>query len=445
MKASSNKVLQSKQVDKRAPRDKNALNLLRSLVRIRTEHTEKLPGAPFGRGCAEALQFVVDTCKARGMKTGRFEHSMAWAEVGNRGPLALFPVHLDVVPAGDGWQVDPYAAEVIDGVLYGRGCMDNKASASMMIVLLEELVGRADLPCRLRVLFGTDEESGMSDLVSYLENGGEQPVFGFVPDASFPVVRGEKARVHLRVFHSWRQGEWSGTVLSGGVAANVVPAEACVRFADGTERRAHGRAAHGAFPERGINAVAQLVCNIVDEGLPGSAELELVERLVCRDVLGSNLGVACDDATFGPLTVNLGIIDMSEHGLTLDLDIRFGTDWNARELVNRVSTTFGSDWTIEVVQDKPVHLVSEDDPCVQVLLRAYEQVVGKPGSCSVMSGGTYASHLPALVAFGPKMPNTHCGAHGVDEHVSLQDLSLATEVYRQAIEGILALADTWEG
>ena len=170
-------------------------------MRINTEHAAPAPGAPYGEGCELALRRALLECESRGMRTSRLGRKVGIAEVGESGPLVAFPVHLDVVPAGDGWTRDPYGAQVEDGMLYGRGCMDNKVGAAVMIELVGELWARAraaaGLPCRIRIIFGTDEETGMSDLREYVESGCELPSLGFVPDAAFPVVRGEKARLHL--------------------------------------------------------------------------------------------------------------------------------------------------------------------------------------------------------------------------------------------------------
>lgn len=45
-----------------------------------------------------------------------------------------------------------------------------------------------------------------------------------------------------------------------------------------------------------------------------------------------------------------------------------------------------------------------------------------------------------LVAFGPKLPGTHTGAHGVDEHVMLENISKATDIYEAALEALVELS-----
>ena len=451
--------------DVAAQRDR-IIELLQRLVRINSERAEARPGAPMGEGCAAALALALQECSKRGIATYRLNDAVAWAQVGDRGPLAAFPVHLDVVPAGDGWSRDPYAGCIEDGVLYGRGAMDNKISAAILIELLGDLVSRAkQLPCRLRLIFGTDEESGMGDMQSYLDAGCEQPRWGFVPDASFPVVRGEKARLHLRLTSA---ASMEGIEVQAGSMANVVPDRATARLdarlldraarvrlersgltvhtADGlVELSACGRSAHGSCPERGENAAAGLL-NALDDALSrtsdaGRGALADLSAFLCRDVHGEALGIDRVDELFGPVTVNLGVVRLGPSGTMCELDVRFGRGLDEEEVLARMLRALGPAWNIQVLASKPVHLVDQDDSCVRILLSAYERVTGLPGSCSVMGGGTYASLLPALVAFGPKFPNTHCGAHGVNERVALGDVVRATEVYREALQGIIDLAE----
>ena len=305
----------------------------------------------------------------------------------------------------------------------------------------------------------------MGDMRSYLAAGGEQPEMGFVPDAAFPVINGEKAQAHIVLTHA--VGLPEGVEISGGTMSNVVPFDASARVllefvdADAEARAgmlpveasasdgvlaisASGRSAHASTPQKGENAIAKLVNAVVsllpEEAAAGCEALCDVARCLCADTDGTALGIDCDDDVFGGTTVNLGTLSADVDGVTVDLDIRYGRGIDEAQIVDSISSALGDAWTCEVVGGKPVHLVDEGDACVRALLGAYERVTGLPGSCSVMGGGTYASLLSALVAFGPKFPDTHCGAHGVDEHVSLENIVRATDVYREALQAIIALA-----
>ena len=412
-------------------RDQRVLDLLRSLVRINTEHTAPEPGAPYGKGCAAALDLALAECERRGFAVTRLDQRIGWAEVGKKGPLAAFPVHLDVVPAsgGKGWSHDPYAAEVVDGVLFGRGCMDNKVGAAVMVELIDALAqefdaGGRELPCRLRIIFGTDEETGMADLAAYVAAGCEQPTLGFVPDAAFPAVRGEKARLHLVCACDSLDG-CDDLRFIGGTAANVVPDSARAELACG----------------RVIEASGRVLDDLTESERPGGAGLAALDELLCRDLHGAAAGIDVPDKTFGHTSLNLGVLDIEGGRARMELDVRFGLGIDAEEVVSRLGKALGGAWSVEVAMAKPAHLVPEDDPCLQALLAAYHRVTEDAEPPSVMAGGTYASYLPALVAFGPKLPGTHTGAHGIDEHVSLANISRATDVYEEALRAIVALAE----
>ncbi|MBM9834282.1 M20/M25/M40 family metallo-hydrolase, partial [Enterococcus faecalis] len=82
--------------------------------------------------------------------------------------------HLDVVSAGSGWSYPPFALTEKDGNFYGRGILDNKGpiiSCLFAMKVLKDLGHQPQLP--LRIIFGTDEESCMSDIPHYL--AVEQP------------------------------------------------------------------------------------------------------------------------------------------------------------------------------------------------------------------------------------------------------------------------------
>lgn len=103
---------------------------------------------------------------------------------------------LSLLAAGLLWGQSPVERkEVRDGVIRGRGAADDKGPLVQALLAMRTL---ADLhPKRthtLRLLVGSDEESGSSDMAEYLK-GHKPPDFSLVLDANFPVTVGEKAWV----------------------------------------------------------------------------------------------------------------------------------------------------------------------------------------------------------------------------------------------------------
>ncbi len=92
------------------------------------------------------------------------------------GPLLLFASHVDTVPPGEGWSVDPYGALVADGVLWGRGAVDAKASVAAMAVAAARLAAGGGPARGSLVLLATRcEETRETTMPAALEALGRDP------------------------------------------------------------------------------------------------------------------------------------------------------------------------------------------------------------------------------------------------------------------------------
>lgn len=133
-------------------------------------------------------------------------------------PRIVLSGHLDVVPPGSGWTEDPFAARTSDGWLHGRGAADMRGACAAMIAAAAEH-GHGDYAIALTL----DEETTMAGAKALAASGR----LG-APDL---VVVGEPTSLDLGVAHK------------GVIWLELV---------------ARGKAAHGALPEEGVNAVARM-------------------------------------------------------------------------------------------------------------------------------------------------------------------------------------------
>lgn len=139
------------------------------------------------------------------VEPGRPNVAASWGA--EAGPALLLTGHSDTVPIGEGWNRDPFGAEIADGRLYGRGSCDMKAGLAGMMLALLAVKRRVARPTR-RVIFAAcvDEEEGGKGTQDALRNGlaaecaviGEptdlQPIGAAKGDAYFEVkVRGRSA------------------------------------------------------------------------------------------------------------------------------------------------------------------------------------------------------------------------------------------------------------
>ncbi len=154
--------------------------LTQELIRFPTVNP---PGEAY-RPCAEFLGqrlarrgFRVEYVRAEGAPGDSDKYPrinmVARYEGARPGPCVHFNGHLDVVQTGAGWTVDPFAATVRDGKVYGRGACDMKGGIAAAVVAMESLIGSGIAwPGAIEISGTVDEESGGYGGVAYLAERG---------------------------------------------------------------------------------------------------------------------------------------------------------------------------------------------------------------------------------------------------------------------------------
>lgn len=173
------------------------------------------------------MDFALELAAKDGFITKEVGNVAGHAEFGQGEELVAALGHVDVVPVGDDWSHDPFDPILKDGKVFARGSADDKGPA-MAAYYAMKIIKELDLPLsrRVRMIYGSDEESGMSCVERYFETE-EQPTMGFVPDAEFPIIHAEKGISELDI--SFKDGEKEGNAdfrlisFESGARYNMVP------------------------------------------------------------------------------------------------------------------------------------------------------------------------------------------------------------------------------
>lgn len=411
------------------------LAFLRKIVKIDSQERIGTKQFPFGEGVANALRVTLSYCESLGFHTKNIDDIVGWAEYGKGEELIGVPIHLDVVPEGEGWHYDPYGAVIDDNALYGRGVCDNKGPVAIMIHVLYSI--KKMYPSwnkRVRLIFGTNEETGMACMKHYFKKGEDIPDYGFTPDAMYPIVNGEKGRLHMILTQRLCSCD---IYVNGGTKENVVPSKCQIMSKEHRYVcKKSGKSAHASTPEKGENAIQLCLQDFNDTNFLNCDELYKIADKLGYDSYGECIGIASEDEIFGKTTVNLGVLKREENDLIAELDIRYGKGISKEMILDKFKIAFPT-WHIEIRNEKKVHYVSENEKIVKVLKVAYEESTELPASTLAMGGGTYASCFPHMVAFGPKFIDIRTGGHGIDEHMSFDDLKRNMRIYTNAMLHIL--------
>jgi len=446
---------------------------IEALVKVpSTEDLEAAaPGAPYGPGPRAALSVALGIAERMGLSTHDCEGHIGYADLPGASDTQIGIIgHVDVVPAGPGWSVEPYAVTHRDGYLLGRGVIDDKGPITVALHAVKFWKDRCAergerLPFTVRVLFGANEETDMKD-VPYYRAHYDDPAFLFTPDSQFPVGYGESG-ICSGVLSSAVIANGEIAEIGGGQAVNAVPGQAwavvrrsldslpdewpeAIRLSEEpgsngklTRMEAQGVSAHASTPELGVNAIGVLVDFLLEAEIGTESERAFLEALqrVHHHADGSGLNVACSDEHFGPLSVVGGVISLSEGRLCQSLDFRYPTSITSDEISQRVNGTVtsmapGCAFTLE--HDKEPFLMNPDSPQVRALLDAYCTVTGEEAQGMTSKGGTYARCFTAGVSFGVekpwvKTPDWVGGMHGPDEGVSEDLLKEAFSIYARAL------------
>ncbi|MGN0406471.1 MAG: dipeptidase PepV [Bariatricus sp.] len=424
-------------------------------MRIESVRGEAAPDAPYGVGPKAALDDMLALGEKLGFKTGKADNRVGWIEYGEGEEMVGILGHVDVVPAGDGWIHPAFGAEIHDGVLWGRGCLDDKGPVIMAVYALKA-IRDLNLPIdrRIRVLFGSDEECGSSCVKYYVENGYEMPTIGFTPDAQFPAIFFEKGTSNfLAGTKIFNKGDIDVEYFGGGVAANVVP-PACKLIVNGplkvtpgegitvTEEEgktiveAEGFSAHGSTPQLGVNAVVKLLNAVKDNEFGGDFQqlVNFILEEIGTETNGKSLDILYQDDETGETTVNLGVVKYDGEEMSFTLDIRYPKNGEAEVIDDKVINRINS-YNFDVLKktnNKSLY-VPKDSELVSKLVKVYEAETGDKREPIAIGGGTYAKEFPNMVAFGPVFPGEADVIHQPNERVAVEQLIRAAQVTAAAM------------
>lgn len=440
---------------------------LTPLIEIDSTTGEPLPNAPFGEGPAKALKASLELAKSWGLNTSEDDGYVGLVDLNDFEDQLHILAHLDVVGIGEGWETDPFKLVRDGDMIYGRGTDDDKgpAVAAMMAMRCVKELG-LDLKKNVKLVLGTDEETGSRDIEHYYAHHPYAPN-SVTPDAEFPVINVEKARYAPVFSATWEKEDVLPRLISvkGGIRANIAPGhcnaviagldeetvkEICDEVSDNTgvlfeiigdekelKIMANGVEAHASTPNEGKNAIAALLEVIsvlpLSETSAFNAVCNLNSVFPYGDNSGKALGVAQKDDISGELTLAFSVLDLNEKGFSGEFDVRAPVCANEANLVKVVENVFNDfGWNCEGEKTE-VHMVDPDSEFIKTLLDSYTHFSGEKGYCVAIGGGTYVHDIPGGVAFGAGEIGFDSHLHGANERARISRLILTAKIYASVI------------
>ena len=431
---------------------------LMELVRIPSVREEGSDDAPFGNGCKAVINAIAELYQKHGYYTKKENNNRyVMSYYGNRTEkqIGIFS-HADVVPADGEWLIcKPFEPIVKDGYMFGRGCNDDK-SAVIQALYAAEIIKALRLPLKSELVMfaGSNEESGMADMVSFCENE-KMPDVSLVPDGEYPYYSGEKNIIKFEITsHNTLK---TIKKFQGGSATNIVLGElsAQLEYSDNlweeiskvcaNDKRfnlehnkkiikitAKGKSNHIAKISDSVNAAKitaekLYMCESICEG----------DKIILNDVIkfidggyGQGFGIEHIDKDFGALVCGNGIVNTTPDGrLKVTFDVRSGPSLETDRLIDLVTKTTQKNWEVLFLRNSKGY-VTDESGIIPTTIRDVYKYLSKTTDVKTLkiSGGTYARMLKNAYAIGNiapyktkpiSLPDGHGGFHQPDEKLSI--------------------------
>ncbi|MDP2228509.1 MAG: succinyl-diaminopimelate desuccinylase [Moraxellaceae bacterium] len=325
-----------------------------------------------------------------------------WARRGDTGPVLAFAGHTDVVPTGpvENWSVQPFAPEIRDGMLIGRGAADMKGSLAAMVVACERFV--AAHPAHngsIAFLITSDEEgvavNGTVKVVEHLEARHEKITWALVGEPSSSKQLGD-------VIKNGRRGSLNGVLTVLGTQGHV----AYPQLADNP--------IHRAAP-----ALAELAAEVWDHG---------------------NGFFPATSFQISNITAGTGANNVIPGEMQVVFNFRFSTEVTEAQLRERTeailrkhSVRYALDWKLS---GHP--FLTARGEIVEAAVASIREICGIDTELST-SGGTSDGRFIAptgaqVLELGP----LNATIHKVNEEVRAADLDTLTDVYERILVKLLA-------
>ncbi len=445
------------------------LNDLKELISIKSvrDDDHQTKDYPLGEGPTKAMLKFLSFAERDGFTTKNLDNIVGYIEYGSGEKTMALQAHADVMPAGDGWETNPFEMVEKDGLVFGRGTSDDKGPALAAYYGLKMLKDHSFMPhTKIRLIIGTDEESDWTGMKHYFDVEPE-PDFGFSPDAEFPLINGEKGNAtYVTTFGHTNGSDYTLKQFESGLRPNMVPGnadalvetgdnekfvDAFTRFldenpvagdvkatGDGIALHITGKAAHAMEPKNGVNAGTYMATFLNQFPFEGAAKnfIAFLAEDLHDDSRATKISADHVDDIMGEVTMNVGIMkfDMQNGGM-VNTNFRYSKGTDDKQILGKLQKAAGKhDAGVNEISNMGTHYVDPSDPIVSTLMTVYREQTGDTTSKpEVVGGGAYARLMKRGVAFGALFPGTKDTMHQANEFQPIDDLLKAMAIYGQSI------------
>ncbi len=302
-----------------------------------------------------------------------------------------FAGHIDVVPTGSGWSVDPFEANIIDGKIIARGTQDMKSGVAAFLYACKHTQNFNGI---LSILLTSDEEGegtyGTIKMLEHLKSIDFLPTSAIVAEPTSEDIFGDAIKVG-------RRGSINGYL------------------------EIQGKQGHAAYPEKSINPVeliAPILEKIAGVNLDNGDEYFAPSKLVITDI-----------------RAGMQVTNVTPDKLNLMFNVRNSTKTTSEDIREFINEKFdGMQFTLRLTQGSCPFMTNKESKIVKKLAQSIEKVTTIKTKNSTAGGTSDARHFGAFgietVEFGVKNDSIHA----INEYTMVEDVLKLKEIFADVIK-----------
>ncbi len=357
---------------------------------------------PHDKGCQKLITDYLTPLgfQCEEMRFGEVDN--LWARKGSDSPTFVFAGHTDVVPTGpvEAWSHPPFAAHIVDGMLYGRGAADMKSSIACFMVACKRFIeANPDHKGSIAFLITSDEEGpaidGTIKVIEALEARNEKFEYCLVGEPSSSQKLGDSIK-------NGRRGSLSGHLVIKGIQGHI------------------------AYPELAENPIHRMA----------SALVELTETVWDN----GNDYFPPTSFQVSNIHAGTGATNVIPGNCSIDFNFRFSTEQTPESLQQGVESILDKhnlNYEIEWSLSGLPFITPAEGALIQAVKTATQSIMGYEPELST-GGGTSDGRFIAttgaqVIELGPLNETIH----KVDECISVTDLEKLVLIYQTTLENLL--------
>ncbi len=307
------------------------------------------------------------------------------------GKHLCFAGHVDVVPAGTGWESDPYVALEKDGYIYGRGAQDMKSGVAAFLQALKET---KEFNGTLSLLLTSDEEGpgkyGTLEVLKYLKANDLMPDSCIVAEPTCENVFGDAIKVG-------RRGSINGLL------------------------KIQGKQGHAAYPEKSLNPIHQIA--------------KVLEKIAGVDLDHGDEFFAPSKFVITDIRSGMQVTNVTPNSLEMMFNVRNSTKTTTIEIETFIAEHFKEmDYTLSLDQTAYPFVTNSDTKIVKDIDKAIEEIAGVKTKYSTAGGTSDARFIAPcgveVIEFGVKNDTIH----SINERTTAKEVEDLYKVFKRLIE-----------